>query len=799
MDDDFLKRLLATFRVEAEEHVQSITAGLIELEQELDPERRAETLETVFREAHSLKGAARAVGSGDVEALCQALEGVFARAKRGELTPSPALFDAAHRTVDAVAAIVAASAGEQAAGPGEVSALVDGLAEAAAAADAPPPDGSFAGGAERSPAEGVHAPVSAPPAPVSAVPAAAPAEPERVAAASQPDPAEPHTNEPSPAPRRSASKSVRISMDKLDDLLAQSEALLALKQMADRTLHDVRELGELFAEWSEQWAAMHPVLRELRLREEKATRADRRRRREDREAARFLELGETIGDHVRVMQNSLVELDRSAEQNLYASRMLVESLVDEVKQLLMLPFSSHLEGFPKLVRDLSRDQSKEVELVVSGEAIEIDRRILEEMRIVFTHLLRNAVDHGIEQPDVRTARGKPPRGTIRIDVHRGDGSSVDIVVSDDGGGIDVESLREASAAQRGLFAADAAEPDGGGVLAFAFQSGVSTSATITDISGRGLGLAIVREKVEKLGGTVAIRSRPGEGTTLAMKLPLTLATFRGVLVSAAGRLFVVPAASVERVVRLRREEVRTVQNREALTLDGVTLPLARLSHILELSADGAQDGAQDGALSVLILTSHGARAGCSVDEIVGEQEVIIKRLRAPLTRVRNVAAVTILGSGGVVPVLDASDLVKSAARMPGPASPISRPAATAAVKKSVLVVEDSITSRMLLKSILEAAGYAVVTAVDGLDAMTHLSSERIDAVVSDVDMPRMNGFDLTEKIRGNVKLEELPVVLVTSLGSGEDRERGIDVGANAYIVKSSFDQSNLLETLDRLV
>jgi len=205
-------------------------------------------------------------------------------------------------------------------------------------------------------------------------------------------------------------------------------------------------------------------------------------------------------------------------------------------------------------------------------------------------------------------------------------------------------------------------------------------------------------------------------------------------------------------------------------------------------------------ISVLVLESQGKRIGFSVDEVLNEQEVLIKSLGHPLSRVRNAAGATILGSGKVVPVLNVSDLVKSAAKGAGrPAKPAKPVAGIAAAKKSVLVVEDSITSRMLLKNILETSGYLVVTAVDGIDAMTRLKTEKFDAVVSDVDMPRMNGFNLTEKIRGDKKLAELPVVLVTALESREDRERGIDVGANAYIVKSSFDQSNLLEVIARLI
>ena len=373
---------------------------------------------------------------------------------------------------------------------------------------------------------------------------------------------------------------------------------------------------------------------------------------------------------------------------------------------------------------------------------------------------------------------------------------MDILLSDDGGGIDLQALKEASL-KRGILSTEEADKLADQeMLPLVFQSGVSTSPIITDISGRGLGLAIVREKIEKLGGQVSIETHRHAGTTFRMTLPLTLATFRGVLVTVAEHPFVIPTANVERVVRIKREDIRTVENLDTLSLGDATVPLVRLSGILELS----ESGEGPSVITVLVLESQGKRIGFSVDEVLNEQEVLIKNLSRPLSRIRNIAAATILGSGKVVPVLNVSDLIKSAATAAvRPAKPAKPAAGVEAAKKSVLVVEDSITSRMLLKNILETSGYLVVTAVDGIDAMTRLKTEKFDAVVSDVDMPRMNGFNLTEKIRGDKKLAELPVVLVTALESREDRERGIDVGANAYIVKSSFDQSNLLETLRRLI
>jgi two-component system chemotaxis sensor kinase CheA len=338
------------------------------------------------------------------------------------------------------------------------------------------------------------------------------------------------------------------------------------------------------------------------------------------------------------------------------------------------------------------------------------------------------------------------------------------------------------------------------LLPYIFHSGVSTSPIITEISGRGLGLAIVREKVEKFGGTISLETAPDAGTGIRIVIPLTVATFRGILVRVGGQVFVVPTMHVERAVRLRREEIKTVENRETMHFNGHAVSLARLAHILELLPGKKAAEAAD-LLPAVVLNAGGTTIAFLVDEVLGEQEVLLKGLGRQLSRVRNVAGATVLGSGGLAPVLNVPDLLKSAVKFSAASSLMEAAAGTGeavAGKRSVMVVEDSITTRTLLRNILEAVGYDVVTAVDGLDALTKLKAAEFDIVVSDVDMPRMNGFDLTARIRADRKLGELPVVLVTALESREDRERGIDAGANAYIVKSGFDQGNLLEVIKRL-
>ena len=304
--------------------------------------------------------------------------------------------------------------------------------------------------------------------------------------------------------------------------------------------------------------------------------------------------------------------------------------------------------------------------------------------------------------------------------------------------------------------------------------------------------------MEKLGGSISCESTEGKGTTFRILLPLTLATFRGVLVQIDDRRFIIPIKGFDRTVRVGRDEIKTVENRETITVEGRTVPLIPLRAVLEMPRK-EKGGTNSEFVQVAVLGAANNRIAFGVDNILHEQEVLVKDLGGQLARVRNVAGATMLGTGEVVPVLNISDLLKSAVRVsPGIEAP-SVPEETPPERKTALVVEDSITARTLLKNILEAAGYDVQTAVDGIDALTFLKTGRFDIVVSDIDMPRMNGLDLTANIRADKRLSALPVVLVTALESREDRERGIDVGANAYVVKSSFDQSNLLEVIKRLI
>jgi len=579
--------------------------------------------------------------------------------------------------------------------------------------------------------------------------------------------------------------------------MRQAEELLAPRLALGRRVKELRETATLLAGWKKERGKIQPGLR-LMERLLKHTGKGNGATKGQRESAKVLEYLDAENVFLKKLGDRLARVERSALGDHRTMSAMVDNLLHDVKEMHMLPFSSMLEMFPRLARELAHDQGKQLELLIQGDEIEIDRRILEEMKDPFIHLIRNCIDHGLEKPPVREQKNKTAHGTITVAITQKDSGKIEILFADDGAGVDVGKVK-AAAVRMGIISADELDKlDEREALALIFRSGVSTSPMVTDLSGRGLGLAIVREKVEHLGGAVVLDTRPDAGTTIRIVLPLTFATFRGVLVRTGGQLLVIPVTSVERVARVARKDILTVENRETVQLDGQAVSLVQLGNVLGMPQKNA--AAESAAHAQLVVIGVGSvRVAFQVDEILGEREVLVKALGRQLVRVRNIAGATVLGGERVVPVLNVPDLMKSAVK---PTAAPRAPAASGpaeAQKRSILVVEDSFISRTLIKNILESAGYTVATAVDGLDAYTLLKTAAFDLVVSDVEMPRMNGFDLTAKIRSDKQLAELPVVLVTALESREHRERGIDVGANAYIIKSSFDQSNLLEVVGMLL
>ena len=772
-DQELLKRLLATFKVEAEEHVSAISSGLIELEKVSSPERRMEIVEGVFREAHSLKGAARSVNLVRIESACQSLEGLFARLKSREVSLSPELFDQLHHMADTLSALLLDSNTEVARSDRSRPTQVPDDREAAKT----PLSQSGPPGSQR--IERGGSPISGTGLPQSLEDAIDPR----------------HFTEGT-----GLSQTLRVPMSKVDSLLRQAEEFIPAKATAVQRITELREIGASLASWAKEWRRVRPQARAIPKSLNGEHRPNGQSRSSNGQAATHSQIAKVLavldrnGSTLHSVENKLTVLGKHLENDRRVLDRRVDDFVEDMKRVSMVPFSTLLESFPKLVRDLCRDCGKNADLTIAGGEIEADRRILEEMKDPLIHLVRNCIDHGIETPKLREERGKPPRATISLTIIPKSADKVEIVVADDGAGVDVQKVRAVAIKLGVVSPGDAQQMDEQQAMPLIFKSGVSTSPMITEVSGRGLGLAIVREKAEKVGGSVSVETQLGIGTTFRLILPLTLARFRGVLVRVGESLFVLPTAHVRRVFRVGRDEIKSAENRETIQVDGRAASAVRLGNVLKI-VQGKTASDPKRKVPVLVVAWAGEQIAFLVDEILDEREVLVKSLGRQLPRVRNIAGATLLGTGKVLPVLNVADLMRSAVRM----APVASLHETEEVPKAILVAEDSITARTLLKNILESAGYRVKTAVDGAEALGVLASESFDLVVSDVEMPRMSGFDLTAKIRADKRLSSLPVVLVTALESRQDRERGVDVGANAYLVKSSFDQGNLLEVVRRLI
>jgi two-component system chemotaxis sensor kinase CheA len=515
--------------------------------------------------------------------------------------------------------------------------------------------------------------------------------------------------------------------------------------------------------------------------------------------------GETIID---ALGSDLSAMDEMLSEHRRDSAAIVASYVDDISRssvvvgdlqeqgmrLRMLPANTIFQSFPRAVRDLAKQFSKDISLVIEGGDTELDKKVLEEINDPLIHIMRNAVDHGIEDPATRLALGKPAEGTIVLSA-RPEGDRILIEVSDDGGGVDPQKVRESAVRKGYITEAEAKVMSDREAQYMIFEAGFSTASIITEISGRGVGMDVVREfVVEKLKGSLDLDSQVGRGTVFRLTIPLTLAIIRALMLRVGDQVYALPTASVDETLRIEQSEIIKVEGRDVIRRQRRMIPLVRLSEILGVAP--APTGLK---VPIATIGYSGHRMGFIVDAFVGEQQIVIKPLGSHLRKVSNVAGVTILGAGEVVPILNVPDLMANARTRSGQrVGMIQREDREG--PRSVLICEDSFTTRELERSIFEAAGYAVETANDGAHGLARLKEGlRVDAVVTDVQMPNMTGFQLTRAIKSDPALAEMPVIIVTSLERDEEKAEGVDAGADAYITKSVFNQDTLLDTVERLI
>ncbi|XXF77654.1 response regulator [Myxococcaceae bacterium GXIMD 01537] len=577
--------------------------------------------------------------------------------------------------------------------------------------------------------------------------APAPAPPGSTAPAHEPT-APPHT-ENGVEPPGAESLPVRVSAQKLDALLARSgELRVASLRMEGHTeaLEALREeLAHLRAELSGESEAT-------------ARRWDAR----------------------------LGQLSRSLATDRLALLQAANGLDEEVRRARTLPFAEACAGLERSARDVARGAGKQVRLEVQGGALELDRGLLQGLREPLLHMVRNTVAHGIESPAERREAGKPEEGLVRLSAALS-GGRVRVTVEDDGRGLDLAALRTRARA----LGIEPPENDAEAAR-LAFLPGLSTATQVTAVSGRGVGLDVVRAQVELMRGGVDVTSRPGQGTRFVLDVPLTLSTLRVLLVEAGGQTFAVEGESVARLLRLAPSEVREVEGRPTWVAGNALVPLDSLSSVL-----GLPEGPPRARRHAMVLAVGGARAALVVDEISAEQEVLIRGLGPRMRRVRHVSGAAVLPDGRLALLLNAASLVRAAEGRP--TAPLFPAREAKQARKRVVLADDSMTTRALEQSILESAGFEVVACADGAEAWEKLQRLGADALVSDVEMPRMDGFALTEAVRASPRFGRLPIILVTAKERTEDRQRGLEVGASAYLVKSAFEQTHLLDTLRRLL
>lgn len=769
LSEQIRQQLISTFKAEQAEHVQNITQGLLQLEKTPDLADRETILEDIFREAHSLKGSARAVNMMPVGALGHSLENVLLAAKEGQIAFSPELFDLLYRALDGVE--VAINHVEQegtATIPSPILALLAQLDQMCTAV---------------SPQE-----VEAQPEPEAMVTSPAD-EPETVSVAEEVDlPATAVASPPNEqTPSTTNDETIRVSVSKLDALMAQFSELLAAKIRAEQRLAEIREIQSLATAWNKEWRALRPHYNRLLRHEQNGYNKD---------ILSLISFATSNQERLRTLNaKSNVITRQFANDNLHL-QLIIDDLQEEIKRVRMLPLSTITVTFGRMVRDLARQQNKQINLNVIGGETELDKRVLEQVKDPLIHLLRNAIDHGIEPAEIRQKAGKPAEGNITITAQQ-QGSNIIIMVGDDGGGLNLEEIRR-SALRKGVVKAEELEQMSDNEIArLIFYSGLSTSRIITDISGRGVGLDVVRQNVEELHGTLNISFEPNQGTVFTMKLPLTLASTRGLLVSAGGQRFALPLSTVERMLQVPHTQIATVKGREAITHQGKPIALAWLEDLLQLPPTSRTVD----TLTIVIVAVAEKRLGLVVDDLQGEQEIVTKSLGPQLLKVGGMAGATVLGSGEVLLVLHTADLVKLAEHADRSHGVVTvNNNETTVQRRNILVVDDSITTRTLEKNILEAAGYQVRLATDGEEALGVLASENLpNLIISDVNMPRLDGIEMTGRLKKDERYRKIPIILVTSLDSPADKARGIEVGADAYIIKSSFDQGNLLDTIEQLL
>lgn len=729
LDDLSQMSMLDMFRIEAQAQTQVLTESLLALEQ--DPDAAAHT-EACMRAAHSLKGAARIVGVPAGVRVAHAMEDCLVAAQRGELKLSRPRIDQLLKGVDLLLAIATSEEAKMPEWEAEGDGRVDAFLAALSAASE--------GGDEDEP--GIAA--AAAPEPVSAAPAV-------------------------------DGRMLRVTAENLNRLLGLAGETLVESRRLKPFSASLLRLKRMGQACGRQLDSLHGLLSELNAGETAlAALADVRR---------------LAAEQQQMLSERLMEIDSYDRRSVdLAHRLYAEAL-----SCRMRPFSDGLHAYPRMVRDLGNALGKQARLTISGEMTQVDRDVLEKIDAPLGHLLRNAVDHGIEPPEVRRAAGKPLEGIVHLEARHSSGL-LQVTVTDDGAGVDIGKLRSAIVERNLTSAETAADLCDAEVLEFLFLPGFSMKGQVTDISGRGVGLDVVQDMMKQLRGVVRISSEHGRGTRFSMQLPLTLSVLRTVIANVAGEPYAFPLAYISHTLKVDRRSIELLEGRQYIRVDERRIGLVTAHQILELGGPEMGDD-----ISVVVLGEGSRVYGLIVDCFVDERELVVQPLDARLGKIKNISAGALMEDGSPVLIVDVDDLVHSIDKLVsgGRLSKIQGAEAVdaAAVHKRVLVVDDSLTVRELERKLLVGRGYEVDIAVDGMDGWNAVRTNRYDLVITDIDMPRMDGFELVSLIKKHPNYASLPVMVVSYKDREEDRRRGLDAGADYYLTKGSFHDETMLQAV----
>ncbi len=729
-------RLSELFRQDLASSASQLDADLVQLEAARDPEA---SLGRLMRAAHSLKGAARAVGVDRLVELAHELEECFVAAQRSELVLEAGRVDTLLAASDVLNGLAQATPAEF---EQELEARHDELQTLSCrvrSLRAPRPDVG-------------QAPVSQPGPPTDA-PALTTVF---------------HKLPPKAADNDAAAddRVVRVAARSVERLVGLSAEALVQARRTD-----------VFAGALEQ------------LRQRQAELLDCV---EGEAAARQ---GAALREQVEACRRITAELAPALDHYMRGIEDLTGRLYREALQSRMRPFAEAVQSLPRLARDAARSLEKRVVLSIVGERTQVDRDVLESLQMPLQHLVRNAIDHGIEPPAERLAQGKDPVGALRIEARHHAGMLA-ITVADDGRGVDLPRLRQKLIESERVNAELAPQLSEAELLRFLFLPGLSTAARVTDLSGRGVGLDVVQATVEASGGSVRVATQSGRGTSFHLQLPVTRSVIRALIVEVGGDPYALPLMRVERMLKVQTSAVCWIEQRQCVEIDGEHLGLVRAHELLETASGPTADD-----LVVIVLSDQGRTFGVVVDRFIGEQDLVVRPLDRRLGKVPNVAAASLLNDGAPVLILDVDDLVRSIEQLlqRGPPAPIETSQREQAPRQRILVVDDSLIVRELHKQMLMGQGYDVTVAVDGMDGWLAMEKAVFRLVVTDIDMPRLNGFELVRRIKQDVRTRATPVIIVSYKDREEDRLKGLEVGADYYLTKSSFHDRALLDAVHDLL